>query len=79
MMSEDQMFGEVDLAKELDDANEIIMSLRLNEYLLKGKLEVAREKMGKQVNEIKWLNSFLVSKDLAEEYVEWKRGLEDEA
>lgn len=73
------MFGEVDLAKELDDANEIIMSLRLNEYLLKGKLEVAREKMGKQVNEIKWLNSFLVSKDLAEEYVEWKRGLEDEA
>lgn len=73
------MFGEVDLEKELDDANEIIMSLRLNEYLLKGKLEVAREKMGKQVNEIKWLNSFLVSKDLAEEYVEWKRGLEDDA
>lgn len=73
------MFGEVDLVKELDDANEIIMSLRLNEYLLKGKLEVAREKMGKQVNEIKWLNSFLVSKGLAEEYVEWKRGLEDEA
>lgn len=73
------MFGEIDLEKELDDANEIIMSLRLNEYLLKGKLEVAREKMSKQVNEIKWLNSFLVSKDLAEEYVEWKRGLEDEA
>lgn len=73
------MFGEVDLVKELDDANEIIMSLRLNEYLLKGKLEVAREKMGKQVNEIKLLNSFLVSKGLAEEYVEWKRGLEDEA
>ena len=73
------MFGEVDLAKELDDANEIIMSLRLNEYLLKGKLEVAREKMSKQVNEIKWLNSFLVSKGLAEEYVKWKRWCEDEA
>lgn len=73
------MFGEVDLAKELDDANEIIMSLRLNEYLLKGKLEAAREKMSKQVNEIRWLNSFLVSKGLAEEYVGWKRGFEDEA
>ena len=58
-MTDDQLFGEVDLERE----NEILRDENLR---LQGK--------------IKRLNAFIVSKDLAIEYIEWNKGkeLEDE-
>ena len=47
--------GERDLEVELKEKDEIIMSLRLNEHLLKDKLEISRRNMGKQMERIKEL------------------------
>lgn len=47
--------GERDLEVELKEKDEIIMSLRLNEHLLKDKLEIFRRNMGKQLERIKEL------------------------
>lgn len=49
------MRGERDLEVELKEKDEIIMSLRLNEHLLKDKLEISRRNMGKQLERIKEL------------------------
>ena len=49
------MMGERDLEVELKEKDEIIMSLRLNEHLLKDKLEISRRNMGKQLEKIKEL------------------------
>ena len=49
------MVGERDLEVELKEKDEIIMSLRLNEHLLKDKLEISRRNMGKQLERIKEL------------------------
>lgn len=49
------MMGERDLEVELKEKDEIIMSLRLNEHLLKDKLEISRRNMGKQLERIKEL------------------------
>lgn len=49
------MMGERDLEVELKEKDEIIMSLRLNEHLLKDKLEIFRRNMGKQLERIKEL------------------------
>ena len=46
------MMGERDLEAELKEKDEIIMSLRLNEHLLKDKLEISRRNMGKQLERI---------------------------
>ena len=46
---------ERDLEVELKEKDEIIMSLRLNEHLLKDKLEISRRNMGKQLERIKEL------------------------
>ena len=46
------MMGERDLEVELNEKNEIIMSLRLNEHLLKDKLEISRRNMKKQLEKI---------------------------
>ena len=47
--------GERELEVELKEKDEIIMSLRLNEHLLKDKLEISRRNMGKQLERIKEL------------------------
>ena len=47
--------GERDLEAELKEKDEIIMSLRLNEHLLKDKLEISRRNMSKQLERIKEL------------------------
>jgi len=44
--------GERDLEAELKEKDEIIMSLRLNEHLLKDKLEISRRNMRKQLERI---------------------------
>ncbi len=44
--------GERDLEAELQEKDEIIMSLRLNEHLLNDKLEISRRNMGKQLERI---------------------------
>ena len=44
--------GERDLEVELQEKDEIIMSLRLNEHLLKDKLEISRRNMSKQLERI---------------------------
>lgn len=44
--------GERDLEAELKEKDEIIMSLRLNEHLLKDKLEISRRNMSKQLERI---------------------------
>lgn len=44
--------GERDLEAELQEKDEIIMSLRLNEHLLKDKLEISRRNMSKQLERI---------------------------
>jgi len=49
------MMGERDLEAELKEKDEIIMSLRLNEHLLKDKLEISRRNMSKQLERIKEL------------------------
>jgi len=54
-LTEDMMMGERDLEVELKEKDEIIMSLRLNEHLLKDKLEISRRNMGKQLERIKEL------------------------
>jgi len=46
------MMGERDLEVELNEKNEIIMSLRLNEHLLNDKLEISRRNMKKQLEKI---------------------------
>ena len=46
------MMGERDLEAELQEKDEIIMSLRLNEHLLNDKLEISRRNMGKQLERI---------------------------
>ena len=46
------MMGERDLEAELKEKDEIIMSLRLNEHLLKDKLEISRRNMSKQLERI---------------------------
>ena len=46
------MMGERDLEAELKEKAEIIMSLRLNEHLLKDKLEISRRNMSKQLERI---------------------------
>jgi len=46
------MMGERDLEAELKEKDEIIMSLRLNEHLLKDKLEISRRNMKKQLERI---------------------------
>ena len=46
------MMGERNLEAELKEKDEIIMSLRLNEHLLKDKLEVSRRNMSKQLERI---------------------------
>ena len=51
-MTTDMMMGERDLEAELKEKDEIIMSLRLNEHLLKDKLEISRRNMGKQLERI---------------------------
>ena len=56
-MSDDQMFGEVDLERE----NEV---LRDENRRLQGK--------------VKRLNAFIVSKDLAIEYIRWQKGSGDD-
>lgn len=48
-MTNDMMFGETDLEAEPQEKDEIIMSLRLNERLLKDKLEISRRNMSKQL------------------------------
>ena len=54
-MTTDMMMGERDLEVELKEKDEIIMSLRLNEHLLKDKLEISRRNMSKQLERIKEL------------------------
>lgn len=51
----DMMMGERDLEAELKEKDEIIMSLRLNEHLLKDKVEISRRNMSKQLERIKSL------------------------
>ena len=51
-MTTDMMMGERDLEAELQEKDEIIMSLRLNEHLLKDKLEISRRNMSKQLERI---------------------------
>lgn len=51
-MTEDMMMGERDFEAELQEKDEIIMSLRLNEHLLKDKLEISRRNMSKQLERI---------------------------
>ena len=51
-MTEDMLMGERDLEAELKEKDEIIMSLRLNEHLLKDKLEISRRNMRKQLERI---------------------------
>ena len=51
-MTTDMMMGERDIEAELQEKNEIIMSLRLNEHLLKDKLEISRRNMKKQLERI---------------------------
>ena len=46
------MMGERDFEAEVKERDEIIMSLRLNEHLLKDKLEVSRRNMSKQLERI---------------------------
>lgn len=46
------MMGERDLEAELKEKDEIIMSLRLNEHLLRDKLEISRRNMSKQLERI---------------------------
>lgn len=46
------MMGERDLEAEVKEKDEIIMSLRLNEHLLRDKLEVSRRNMSKQLERI---------------------------
>ena len=55
-MTDDQLFGEVDLETE-------------NQML--------REENKQLQGRIKRLNAFLVSKDLAKEYIEWNKGKGD--
>lgn len=70
------MMGERDLEVELKEKDEIIMSLRLNEHLLKDKLEISRRNMGKQLERIKELekeNEQLKAKvKRLEEFVSYK-------
>ena len=54
-MTTDMMMGERDIEAELQEKDEIIMSLRLNEHLLKEKLEISRRNMSKQLERIKSL------------------------
>ena len=54
-MTTDMMMGERDFEAELQEKDEIIMSLRLNEHLLKDKLEISRRNMKKQLERIKEL------------------------
>lgn len=54
-MTDDMMMGERDLEAEVKEKDEIIMSLRLNEHLLKDKLEISRRNMSKQLERIKEL------------------------
>ena len=49
------MMGERDIEAELQEKDEIIMSLRLNEHLLNDKLEISRRNMSKQLERIKEL------------------------
>ena len=51
-MTTDMMMGERDLEVELQEKDEIIMSLRLNEHLLNDKLEISRRNMKKQLERI---------------------------
>lgn len=51
-MTDDMMMGERDFEAELQEKDEIIMSLRLNEHLLKDKLEISRRNMSKQLERI---------------------------
>jgi len=51
-MTNDMMMGERDLEAELQEKDEIIMSLRLNEHLLNDKLEISRRNMKKQLERI---------------------------
>ena len=51
-MTTDMMMCERDIEAELKEKDEIIMSLRLNEHLLKDKLEISRRNMGKQLERI---------------------------
>lgn len=46
------MFGEADLGAEPQEKDEIIMSLRLNEHLLKDKLKISRRNMRKLLERI---------------------------
>ena len=46
------MMGERDIEVELQEKDEIIMSLRLNEHLLNDKLEISRRNMKKQLERI---------------------------
>lgn len=62
------MMGERDLEAELKEKDEIIMSLRLNEHLLKDKLEISRRNMSKQ---LEMINS------LEKENEELKKQIED--
>jgi len=54
-LTTDMMMGERDIEAELQEKDEIIMSLRLNEHLLKEKLEISRRNMSKQLERIKSL------------------------
>ena len=51
-MTDDMMMGDRDLEAEVKEKDEIIMSLRLNEHLLRDKLEVSRRNMSKQLERI---------------------------
>ena len=51
-MTTDMMMGERDIEAELQEKDEIIMSLRLNEHLLNDKLEISRRNMKKQLERI---------------------------
>ena len=51
-MTNDMMMGERDIEVELQEKDEIIMSLRLNEHLLNDKLEISRRNMSKQLERI---------------------------
>ena len=62
------MMGERDLEAELKEKDEIIMSLRLNEHLLKDKVEISRRNMSKQLERITALEK---------ENTELKKQLED--
>ena len=71
------MMGERDLEAEVKEKDEIIMSLRLNEHLLKGKLEVSRRNMSKQLERITALekeNEQLLKENvfLAKQRTYWK-------